>query len=197
MQRRTIQRSFWKSKELFYFIDGTQPKSVCDIHVSVSVNSSNNKLANKNTPSRLIEDKVFINKPNANPNADDYPFVVPTREDDTKAEEYIKLSEIGLRADMDLYDAIVILNNRGIKYKIHGASVASNISSGQYTLVSFTEKIKNSETVKLNVKVTTNTPDENIGNNGNNHNRDTSTSDTDAEAHRTSISDIINGLFNH
>ena len=182
-----------------YFIDGTQPKSVCDIHVSVSVNSSNNKLANKNTPSRLIEDKVFINKPNANPNADDYPFVVPTREDDTKAEEYIKLSEIGLRADMDLYDAIVILNNRGIKYKIHGASVASNISSGQYTLVSFTDKIKNSETVKLNVKVTTNTPDENIGNNGNNHNRDTSAPDTDtnAEAHRTSISDIINGLFNH
>ena len=100
---------------------------------------------------------------------------------------------------MDLYDAIVILNNRGIKYKIHGASVASNISSGQYTLVSFTEKIKNSETVKLNVKVTTNTPDENIGNNGNNHNRDTSAPDTDtnAESHRTSISDIINGLFNH
>ena len=36
--------------------------------------------------------------------------------------EYIKLSEIGLRAD-GLYDANVI-NNRGIKYKIHGASVA-------------------------------------------------------------------------
>ena len=109
----------------------------------------------------------------------------------------LKLKNILNYLKLALYDAIVILNNRGIKYKIHGASVASNISSGQYTLVSFTEKIKNSETVKLNVKVTTNTPDENIGNNGNNHNRDTSASDTDAEAHRTSISDIINGLFNH
>ena len=27
------------------FIKGTEPKSVCDVHVSVAVNSSNNKLA--------------------------------------------------------------------------------------------------------------------------------------------------------
>lgn len=169
-----------------YFIDGTQPKSVCDVHVSVSINTSNNKLANKNTPYRLIEDRVFIKKPNANPNADDYPFVVPTTEDTTKNQNYIKLSEIGLMTDMDLYDAIVILNNNGIKYKINGASISGNISPGQYTLVSFTEKIKNSETVKLNVKVTTGNSDE-------------STNDeyTNTETNGSSISNILNGLFNH
>ncbi len=52
-----------------YFIEGTEPKSVCDVHVKVTVNSSNNKLATDNTPARLLADKVFIKKPNANPNA--------------------------------------------------------------------------------------------------------------------------------
>ena len=78
-----------------YFIEGTEPKSVCDVHVKVAVNSANNKLANDNTPARLISNKVFIKKPNANPNADDYPFVVPTAKDNTKPEERIKLSQIG------------------------------------------------------------------------------------------------------
>mgnify|MGYP000683000127 CR=1 FL=1 len=121
-----------------------------------------------------------------------------TQEDDTQAEEYIDLSQIGLRANMDLLDAIVILNNRGIKYKIHGASVASNISSGQYTLVSFTEKIKNSETVKLNVKVTTNTPDEDIGNNDNTNDttNDNTSPESDTDVQRNSITNIINGIFN-
>ena len=44
----------------------------------------------------LEVNKVFIKKPNANPNAADYPFVVPTQQDDTKPEEKIKLSEVGL-----------------------------------------------------------------------------------------------------
>lgn len=146
-----------------YFIEGTEPKSVCDVHVKVTVNSSNNKLANDNTPARLLANKVFIKKPNANPNAADYPFVVPTQEDDTKPEEKINLSQIGLRANMDLYDAIVILNNRGIKYSFSGLSVSGSIDPGQYTLTSFTSEINSGETVKLTIKITTNTPDENIG----------------------------------
>lgn len=147
-----------------YFIEGTEPKAVCDVHVKVSVNSSNNKLATDNTPANLLAEKVFIKKANANPNAADYAFVVPTEEDDTKPEETIKLSQVGLKNNMDLYDAIVILNNREIKYSFNGLSVSGSISQGQYTLISFTPEIKASETVVLTIKATTNTPDEDIGN---------------------------------
>ena len=45
-----------------YFIEGTEPKSVCDVHVKVAVNSANNKLANDNTPANLLAEKVFIKK---------------------------------------------------------------------------------------------------------------------------------------
>ncbi|MDU7454266.1 transglycosylase domain-containing protein [Clostridium saudiense] len=181
-----------------YFIKGTEPKSVCDVHVSVAVNSSNNKLATENTPASLLVNKVFIKKPNANPNADDYPFVVPTQEDDTQAEEYIDLSQIGLRANMDLLDAIVILNNRGIKYSFNGLSVSGNITSGQYTLVSYTEKIKSDETVELKIKATTNTPDEDIGNNDNTNDttNDNTSPESDTDVQRNSITNIINGIFN-
>ena len=64
---------------------------------------------------------------------------------------------------MDLYDAIVILNNREIKYSFNGLSVSGAINPGQYTLTSFTSEINSGETVSLTIKITTNTPDENIG----------------------------------
>lgn len=68
------------------FISGTEPSSFCDIHVTVKVNKNNNKLATEFTPKDLIVERVFIKKPNANPNASDYKYVVPTIKDDTKPE---------------------------------------------------------------------------------------------------------------
>ena len=181
-----------------YFIEGTEPKSVCDVHVKVAVNSANNKLANDNTPANLLAEKVFIKKPNANPNAADYPFVVPTEEDDTKPEEIINLSQVGLRNNMDLYDAIVILNNREIKYSFNGLSVAGNISPGQYTLTSFTPEIKSGETVVLTIKVTTNTPDEDIGNHPDTDASETPETPETPENNdtRTTIGDLVNNIFN-
>ncbi len=180
-----------------YFIEGTEPKSVCDVHVKVTVNSSNNKLANDNTPARLLADKVFIKKANANPNAADYPFVVPTQEDDTKPEEKIKLSEIGLRANMDLYDAIVILNNRGIKYSFKGLSVSGTINPGEYTLTSFTSEINTGETVKLTVKITTNTPDESIGETPPSETTPDNTEEDDrTDEQRITFDGLLNNLFN-
>ena len=180
-----------------YFIEGTEPKSVCDVHVKVTVNSSNNKLANDNTPARLLADKVFIKKANANPNAADYPFVVPTQEDDTKPEEKIKLSEIGLRANMDLYDAIVILNNRGIKYSFKGLSVSGTINPGEYTLTSFTSEINTGETVKLTVKITTNTPDEDIGATPPSETTPDNTEEDDrTDEQRITFDGLLNNLFN-
>lgn len=68
------------------FIAGTEPTAVCDVHVTAKVNKSNNKLATDNTPKGLIEDRVFIKKPNANSAAADFKYVVPTETDDSKAE---------------------------------------------------------------------------------------------------------------
>ena len=188
-----------------YFIEGTEPKSVCDVHVKVTVNSSNNKLATDNTPARLLADKVFIKKPNANPNAADYPFVVPTEEDDTKPEEKINLSQIGLRANMDLYDAIVILNNREIKYSFNGLSVSGSINPGEYTLTSFTSEINSGETVSLTIEITTNTPDESIGStppseeapDDNDDTEDNSnTEDTTTDEQRSTFGNLLDNLFN-
>ena len=99
---------------------------------------------------------------------------------------------------MDLLDAIVILNNRGIKYSFNGLSVSGNITSGQYTLVSYTEKIKSDETVELKIKATTNTPDEDIGNNDNTNDttNDNTSPESDTDVQRNSITNIINGIFN-
>lgn len=177
-----------------YFIEGTEPKSVCDVHVMVTVNSSNNKLANDNTPARLRANKVFIKKSNANPNADDYPFVVPTAEDNTKPEEKISLSQIGLRSNMDLYDAIVILNNRGIKYSFNGLSVSGSINPGQYTLTSFTSEINTGETVVLTIKVTTNTPDEDIG--ATPTPGETPDENEDNDEQRSTLTNMLNNFLN-
>ena len=185
-----------------YFIEGTEPKSVCDVHVKVTVNSSNNKLATDNTPARLLADKVFIKKPNANPNAADYPFVVPTEKDDTKPEEKINLSQIGLKANMDLYDAIVILNNKEIKYSFNGLSVSGSISPGEYTLTSFTSEINSGETVSLTIKATTNIPDENNEEtspqedspNNNTNTEDSTNNNTNSQ--RSTFDGLLNNLFN-
>ena len=146
------------------FIEGTQPKTVCDVHVEVEVNKENNKLATENTPKDLLEKRVFIKKENAYKNADDFKYVVPTEKDDTKPAEKINLYQIGLSKNMDLYDAIVLLNDRKIKYKIEGASVPSSLNPKEFTLVSFTEEIKKGDTVTLKVEVTK--PDPGIGNDG-------------------------------
>ena len=177
-----------------YFIEGTEPKSVCDVHVKVTVNSSNNKLATDNTPARLLADKVFIKKPNANP------FVVPKEKDDTKPEEKINLSQIGLKANMDLYDAIVILNNKEIKYSFNGLSVSGSISPGEYTLTSFTSEINSGETVSLTIKATTNIPDEN--NEETSPQEESPDNNTNIEdsnnnnSQRSTFGGLLNNLFN-
>lgn len=68
-----------------YFIKGTEPTDVCDVHVKATVNSATNKLANENTPASLRVDRVFIKKPNASSSASDYNYVLPTSYDDSSA----------------------------------------------------------------------------------------------------------------
>jgi penicillin-binding protein 1A len=135
------------------FIEGTQPNSVCDVHVKVKVNKNNNKLVTDDTPKDLIVEKVFIKKENPSKDAADYPYVVPTEKDDTKPEEKIKLSQIGLKKNMDLYDAIVILNDRQIKYTfVGGESVSGTLTPNTYTLTNFTPEIVKDGTVELTIK---------------------------------------------
>ena len=67
------------------FIKGTEPKALCEAHVLAKVNSSNDKLANENTPSNLLAEKIFVKKQNPNPQTKDYPYLLPTESDDTIA----------------------------------------------------------------------------------------------------------------
>lgn len=159
------------------FIEGTEPKSYCDVHVAVQVNKQNNKLATDNTPKSLIETRVFIKKPNAYSGAKDYAYVVPTEYDDTKAQTNISLSQVGLKANMDLYDAIVLLNDRKIKYTFSGESISGSLSPGQYILTGFTNEIVEGGTVTLTISKssssdtgTGNTPPSEDNNNNNNNN---------------------------
>lgn len=178
-----------------YFIEGTQPKSVCDVHVKVAVNNENNKLANDNTPPNLLAEKIFIKKPHANPNAADFPFVVPTEEDDTKPVEIINIFQIGLRKNMDLYDAIVILNNRQIKYNFDGVSVSGQISPRQYTLLDFTPEIKEGDTVVLKVKATTSGDGEDVNNDDDDDDEDDDDYVVDPASY-TDIGNIIDNIIN-
>lgn len=68
-----------------YFAKGTEPTGYCENHVLVNVNSSNNKLANENTPANLVVGKVFVKKASPNPSTADYKYLVPTEQDDTVA----------------------------------------------------------------------------------------------------------------
>lgn len=45
-----------------YFIEGTVPTSMCDIHVEAEINKGNKKLATANTPANLLEKRVFIRR---------------------------------------------------------------------------------------------------------------------------------------
>lgn len=68
------------------FIDGTQPTSICDIHVEDKINAQNGKLATQNTPSNLIVSKIFI-KRNYVPTVPlmDEQYAAPLDSDDTPA----------------------------------------------------------------------------------------------------------------
>ncbi|MGM9973542.1 MAG: transglycosylase domain-containing protein, partial [Clostridiaceae bacterium] len=69
-----------------YFIKGTVPTTLCDVHVEAEVNSANNKLATENTPAALRVKKIFIKrdyKPSVN--LTDQQYVLPTEKDDTVA----------------------------------------------------------------------------------------------------------------
>lgn len=170
------------------FIEGTAPTSYCDVHVSVTVNKNNNKLATDNTPKSLLESRVFIKKPNASSAAADYAYVVPASVDDTKEEEKIKLSQIGLRANMDLLEAINILNSNGIKYTFSGEIYPGSLTAGQYTLVSFTKEIVRSGTVKLNIAKI---------NNNNNNNADTTNENNDNNNNDSNNNDNANNPSNN
>lgn len=68
-----------------YFIEGTVPTALCDAHVEAEVNSSNNKLANENTPPELRVKKVFLKRTHKySRELEDDKYVLPTEQDDTK-----------------------------------------------------------------------------------------------------------------
>ncbi|MGG7210511.1 transglycosylase domain-containing protein [Clostridium baratii] len=64
------------------FIEGTEPKQSCETHVTASVNTLNGKLANSNTPSGLVAQRVFIKKLYPNSKTEDYKYVLPSSSDD-------------------------------------------------------------------------------------------------------------------
>jgi len=79
------------------FIAGTQPTSLCDVHVSVKVNKDNNKLVSENTPLDKVIDKVFITRsyiPKVT--LGDQKYVIPTAYDDTKASVPITITVTGV-----------------------------------------------------------------------------------------------------
>jgi len=45
-----------------YFVPGTQPTEVCDVHVKVQVCTSSNLLASPFCPGNLLEERVFVNR---------------------------------------------------------------------------------------------------------------------------------------
>lgn len=65
-----------------YFIEGTEPSTYCDAHVSVTLNSSNNKLANSYTPSFLRMTSVYVKKAHPNRITKDYPYLLPSFAED-------------------------------------------------------------------------------------------------------------------
>lgn len=153
-----------------YFIEGTQPTTACDVHVTAKVNSTNNKLATASTPVRNIVTKVFIKKLNPNSATTDYPYVLPTEYDNSSGSQTISLSSLGLSKNMDLYDAIKILNENEISYTISGESISGSITSGQYTVKNFKSTIKAGESVSLTVaKASSSNNNSNNNNHSNNY----------------------------
>lgn len=67
------------------FIEGTQPTSLCDVHVEARVNKLNGKIATEYTPADLIETRVFIKRDYVPTKpVQDQKYVLPTEIDDTK-----------------------------------------------------------------------------------------------------------------
>lgn len=64
------------------FIEGTEPKGLCEAHRLVKVNSETGKLANDTTPPNLVVEKVFVVKHKPDSSTADYPYLVPTVQDD-------------------------------------------------------------------------------------------------------------------
>lgn len=141
------------------FIAGTEPTSVCDVHVTAKVNKNNNKLANENTPSYLIVERIFIKKANPNPATPDYNYVLPSLRDDTKEEVKPPVDELqdvaevtGIYVEMDLFDAVSSLVSNGFSYTLSGDSVTGDIEKGQYIVTDFTKEVKKGGKVKLTIK---------------------------------------------
>jgi penicillin-binding protein 1A len=66
------------------FIQGTQPTTLCDVHVEAKVNKVNGKLVSDLTPPELIETRVFIKRDyTPTKKLDDQEYVLPTEVDDT------------------------------------------------------------------------------------------------------------------
>lgn len=65
------------------FIEGTQPSSYCETHVSAQINSSNGLLATNNTPAGLAASRIFITKDYKNPVTADYKYILPTSYDNS------------------------------------------------------------------------------------------------------------------
>lgn len=71
-----------------YFIEGTEPTTLCDLHVEAKINKLNGKLATDKTPKSLIELRVFIKRDYV-PSASlaDQSYVLPKEIDDMVEEE--------------------------------------------------------------------------------------------------------------
>ena len=143
--------------------------------MTAKVNIKNNKLATASTAVKNIVTKVFIKKLNPNSVTTDYPYVLPTEYDNSSNNETISLSRLGLSKNMDLYDAINILNENGISYIISGESVPGSITTGEYTVKNFTSTIKTGESVTLTVAKASGS-NSNSNNNNNNHNNNNNNS---------------------
>lgn len=148
------------------FISGTEPTSVCDVHVTAKVNKNNNKLATENTPANLIVEKVFIKKQNPNSSTLDYQYILPTEKDDTKAvvNEEFKLSDLGIKVGSNVDDAINILKSNGVNITIR------NNDSKNRTIKSIssdTAKKGDTIVIELESESTNNNSNDNENGNGN------------------------------
>jgi len=59
------------------FAKGTEPKEFCDVHVELTIDKSNGKIANEYCPEDLLETKVFIQRPIPY-NPEEHNGIVPT-----------------------------------------------------------------------------------------------------------------------
>lgn len=84
-----------------YFIEGSAPNQLCSVHVKATINSSNGKLANNNTPPSLRQERVFITKSNYYSGTHDAKYVLPTIQDDTSPQPIIGPNQLVEPEDTD------------------------------------------------------------------------------------------------